>query len=137
MPSRDINDLSAQFRPAAAMWLEDCRRAGLDILVTCTLRSHEEQAELYKIGRTKKGADVTASRPMGRRVTNAKPGQSAHQYGLALDFVPMVGGKPMWNDAKRFDTAIRLAEAHGMHSLRPMETAHLEVAGFDWREYMK
>ncbi|MRQ22700.1 M15 family peptidase [Riemerella anatipestifer] len=42
---------------------------------THTLRTFKEQDELYAIGRTKKG----------RRVTNAKGGQSYHNYGLAID----------------------------------------------------
>ena len=42
-----------------------------------TLRSFKEQNDLYAIGRTKPG----------KRVTNAKGGQSYHNYGLALDIV--------------------------------------------------
>lgn len=42
-----------------------------------TLRTNAEQDALYAIGRTKPG----------RKVTNAKGGQSYHNYGLALDIV--------------------------------------------------
>lgn len=44
---------------------------------TYTLRTFEEQAALYAQGRTKPG----------KKVTNALPGQSFHQYGLAFDYV--------------------------------------------------
>lgn len=44
-----------------------------------TLRTFAEQDELYKIGRRKKAGEKT--------VTNAKGGQSYHNYGLAIDIV--------------------------------------------------
>lgn len=45
-----------------------------------TLRTFAEQDALYAQGRTKKGA----------KVTNAKGGQSYHNYGLAVDIVLLV-----------------------------------------------
>jgi peptidoglycan L-alanyl-D-glutamate endopeptidase CwlK len=68
-------------------FLAACETAGADLIVTCTLRSNDEQAALYAQGRTKPG----------HIVTNAKAGHSAHNYGLALDIVPMVNGKPDWH----------------------------------------
>lgn len=135
MASRLITDLAPEFREPVIGWLADCAANKLDVLVYCTFRPSHEQAELYKIGRTKKGVGVTDKRPMGRTVTNAKPGQSAHQYGLALDFVPVMNGKLLWSDDKRYAKAIALAEMRGLESLRPMELAHLQLKGFDWRDY--
>lgn len=53
------------------------------------LRTFEEQDKLYQLGRTVKNVDGfhAVKKPLGNRVTNAKPGSSYHQYGLALDFV--------------------------------------------------
>lgn len=45
-----------------------------------TLRTNKEQDELFAIGRTKPG----------KIVTNAKGGQSYHNYGLAIDIVLLV-----------------------------------------------
>jgi peptidoglycan L-alanyl-D-glutamate endopeptidase CwlK len=45
-----------------------------------TLRSFNEQKTLYAIGRTKSG----------KKVTNAKAGQSIHNYGLAFDIVILI-----------------------------------------------
>lgn len=42
---------------------------------------------LYAQGRTEPGPIVT----------RAKAGQSAHNYGFAIDVVPLVNGKPDWN----------------------------------------
>lgn len=128
MPSREVKDLQGEFRKLAENWLTLCKEAGLDILLTCTLRSWDEQDALYAKGRTVMGEGATpVKRPMGRIVTNAKGGQSAHQYGLALDFVIMDKGKPDWSGTSdAWNQAIDLAQKHGMQSLRPMESAHLQ-----------
>ncbi|MDF0606648.1 M15 family metallopeptidase [Neisseriaceae bacterium TC5R-5] len=94
MPSRKIEDLHPDLQPICREFLRRCEAAGLDILITCTWRSGEEQNQLYAQGRSKPGA----------RVTNAKAGQSAHNHTIqgrpaarAFDIVPMVAGKPMWD----------------------------------------
>jgi peptidoglycan L-alanyl-D-glutamate endopeptidase CwlK len=59
-----------------------------------TLRTIKEQNELYQIGRTK----------TGKIVTNAKGGQSFHNYGLAFDIVLIIDGKEAsWDTLKDFD----------------------------------
>ena len=45
-----------------------------------TLRTFAEQAEIFAQGRTKPG----------KIVTNARPGLSAHNYGLAVDIVLII-----------------------------------------------
>ncbi|WP_020213970.1 M15 family metallopeptidase [Flavobacterium rivuli] len=47
---------------------------------THTLRTFNEQDTLYAIGRTKPG----------KKVTNARAGQSAHNYGLAFDIAILI-----------------------------------------------
>lgn len=91
MSSRSLSDLRPEVRPMVDAFLDAAAAAGIDVLVTCTLRSNDEQAALYAKGRT--------TAPIGRRwvVTDAPPGKSAHNYGLAIDIVPMVNGKPDWN----------------------------------------
>lgn len=56
------------------------------IRVTQGLRSWNEQQALYDQGRT----------APGKIVTNAKPGTSWHNYGMAVDVVPM-DRLPDWN----------------------------------------
>ena len=59
-----------------------------------TLRTDKEQDELYAQGRTKSG----------KKVTNAKGGQSYHNYGLAFDIVLIIDGKEAsWDTLKDFD----------------------------------
>lgn len=58
---------------------ETLERDGLNIQVTSGLRTFAEQDALFAQGRTKPG----------RKVTNARGGQSNHNMGLACDLVPM------------------------------------------------
>jgi peptidoglycan L-alanyl-D-glutamate endopeptidase CwlK len=61
---------------------------------TYTLRTMSEQNALYAQGRTIKGPIVT----------NAKAGQSYHNYGLAVDIALILDGKTAsWNDREDFD----------------------------------
>lgn len=84
--SRDIMDLLPTVRQMCAQFLEDCRRDGIDVILTATFRDHAAQAALYAQGRT----------APGRIVTNAAPGWSWHQWRCAFDIVPMRNGKPVW-----------------------------------------
>ena len=56
--------------------VHETRKLGINIIVTDGFRSDEEQNRLYNQGRS------TA----GQVVTNAKAGESMHNYGLAIDF---------------------------------------------------
>lgn len=93
MASRDILDLHPDLQPICREFLARCKAAGVDVLITCTYRSNAEQDALYAKGRTLPGP----------RVTNARAGQSAHNFMLngrpaarAFDIVPLINGKPMW-----------------------------------------
>lgn len=92
--SRDLNHLRPDVKEKAEKFLSIADNMGIDVLVTCTYRSNEEQKVLYAIGRT----------APGKIVTNALPGESKHNNmeggapaSLAFDVVPLVIGKPMWD----------------------------------------
>lgn len=73
--SRNLEDLHPDIIPLAVRLSFAAAAQGINLVVTQTRRTLEEQAELYAQGRTKPG----------KIVTNAKPGESAHNYGLAFD----------------------------------------------------
>jgi len=87
--SRKVHDLDSKVQTLCQQFLTKCESAGIDVLITSTYRDAESQAELYAQGRTKKG----------RIVTNAKPGQSWHNWRVAFDVVPLRHGKPVWGTA--------------------------------------
>ena len=85
------------------------------MLIVSTLRTFAEQDELYAQGRTKPG----------KRITNAKGGQSLHNYGVAIDFALIIDGKTAsWEDLKDFD---------GDRKADWMEIVEVfEAAGWEW-----
>ena len=64
-----------------------CEAEGIDLLVTSTYRDNASQDALYAQGRT----------APGRIVTNARSGQSYHNYRCAVDVVPIRNGKAIWD----------------------------------------
>lgn len=84
--SRDLDDLVPALAALVQRHIDACRDAGIDLLVTCTYRDGEAQAALWAQGRT----------APGKIVTNARPGQSWHQWRRAYDVVPLINGKPVW-----------------------------------------
>jgi peptidoglycan LD-endopeptidase CwlK len=130
--SRSLDDLDPRFRALVDPWLADCAAAGIDLLVTCTLRTNEDQAVIYAQGRTTPGSIVT----------NAKAGQSAHNpnaagKALALDVVPLVHGKPDWTGTSPlWDEVANLAQARGLDWLGAPGSPFKELCHFqmkDWR----
>jgi peptidoglycan L-alanyl-D-glutamate endopeptidase CwlK len=85
--SRDLNLLHSLFRPKVDQFLAEVKEQHIDMIVTCTFRSGPEQNALYAQGRTLPG----------KIVTRARAGQSAHNFGMAIDVVPIVNGKPEWD----------------------------------------
>lgn len=102
--SRDIKDLHPKVADLAQQFIDECARIGIKVIITSTYRDHAAQAELYAQGRTKPG----------RVVTNAKPGQSWHNWRVAFDFAPVVGGKIPWNDAELFKRCGQIGESIGL-----------------------
>lgn len=67
---------------------DDILERGVSVRFAQVYRTFEQQATLYAKGRTAPGA----------KVTNAKPGQSYHNYGLAVDIVLLLSdGKVSWD----------------------------------------
>lgn len=73
--SRDLSKLHPYVKCLAEKLIAEAKRQGVDIVVTSTLRTMDEQSALYAQGRTKPGS----------KVTNCKAGQSSHNYALAFD----------------------------------------------------
>lgn len=85
--SRKIEDLHPKVQEICRMHIEACRKRGVNIIVTSTLRDAEYQAYLYSLGRTRPGNRVTNMKEIG-----------PHGFGLAYDVVPIVNKKAVWNN---------------------------------------
>jgi len=86
--SRSLDDLAPPAKQRAEAFIAAAKAKGIDLLVTSTYRDNESQDALYAQGRT----------APGNIVTRAKAGQSWHNYRCALDVVPLVNGKAIWDD---------------------------------------
>lgn len=95
-------------RDEAIAILEECNKAltgKAKVRVTQTRRTFGEQHDLFQLGRTVVNPDgKSKQRPLGYKVTNAKAGDSIHNYALALDFCLIIDGKEAsWNDVIDWD----------------------------------
>jgi peptidoglycan L-alanyl-D-glutamate endopeptidase CwlK len=99
--SRDIKDLQPKVAQLCTKFVLLCKEAGIDVIITSTYRDIESQNKIYAQGRTASGP----------RVTNAKGGESFHNYKVAFDFVPIVNGKADWNNTMTFRKCGEIAES--------------------------
>lgn len=115
-----LSKLDTEFRIKVNELLRIAEQEQLELSVYCGLRTCAEQAKLFRstrggdeISQKKQSlkdrgfgflADVLDSvgptpGKMGAHVTKAGPGESWHQYGMAVDCVPLFCGKAMWEDS--------------------------------------
>jgi peptidoglycan L-alanyl-D-glutamate endopeptidase CwlK len=94
--SRSLDELAPPVKERVENFLNLCKENNIDLLVTSTYRDNESQQALYAQGRT------TA----GKVVTNAKAGDSWHNWRCAVDVVPLVNGKPNWDGSNPVWTKI-------------------------------
>ena len=101
--SRDVSLLRPDVAANCRSWLELCREAGLEVLITSTVRDREYQEHLYEQGRTRPGSVITNGR---------MPTFHADTAGLAFDFCKNVKGHE-YDDADFFRKAAVLAKEMG------------------------
>lgn len=87
----DLDRLYPPFLDRMLEMVAQCRARGADYFAICGHRTYTEQDALYAKGRTEKGPVVT----------NARAGESFHNFGLAVDFcrdglVDRRGLQPDW-----------------------------------------
>ena len=105
--SRDLNELLPEVKSRVEHFIQLCKESDIDLLITSTYRDIESQDALYTQGRTTEG----------KIVTNAKGGDSFHNWRCAVDVVPLVAGKPDWD---------------GSHPVWSKVGELGEQAGLDW-----
>jgi hypothetical protein len=151
--SRGLKDLHPDFRPLADKFLDACQRFGLNVVVTCTTRSMEDQAREFRKGRG--SSDIEAMekalaeiyerpdlaqilRDVGPQAgnaitTKAGPGMSLHNYGYALDGCPLDAGRYPKDDSPLWDQYTRVAEECGLVTIR-WDRPHVQMPGVRWKD---
>ena len=100
----NIATLRKDVQEKASEWLLKCLEEGINVKVICGTRTYAEQAGLYAKGRTEPGP----------KVTNARPGYSWHNFGVAWDFVVFdAKGQPQW-ESPLMERCGRIAESLGL-----------------------
>jgi hypothetical protein len=113
--SRDLEDLEPGFKDLVKEVIEDCADHGFRLVPYSTLRPAEEQAKLWRQGRSTGEIQAEIQRlasqgaprlsqlledvgpQYGDRVTGALPGESWHQYGKACDCYVEEDGEAIWD----------------------------------------
>ena len=122
--SRSLDELVPPAKERVEEFLRLCALNHIDLLVTSTYRDNESQQALYDQGRTK----------AGKVVTNAKAGDSWHNWRCAVDVVPLVNGKPNWDGSDPVWTKLgELGEQAGLEWAGRWRTfkelAHFQYTG--------
>lgn len=95
-----LQDLHPAIQKAARQFINAAEAEGIKLRISDAFRTFEEQDKLYM-----KGREVSESifpdwvtfwdeEDENQIVTNAKGGESYHNYGLAFDVVEMIDGQP-------------------------------------------
>lgn len=83
-----LAEVAPTLQRRGTLFIEAAQADGVTVQIVQGLRTIAEQNALFAKGRTKPG----------KKVTNARGGQSLHNYGLALDFAPVVNGVVSWDE---------------------------------------
>lgn len=135
-----INLLHPQIREEVRRLVNECNKAltiHSQMRIVQGLRTFAEQDDLYAQGRTKTGS----------KVTNARGGQSYHNYGLAIDFCLILDGKEVsWDTVKDFDQdgvadwleVARIFQREGYKWGKAFnDLPHFEKSKFHWKDLLK
>ena len=98
---KKINELHPAIRSKAIELVNRAEKQGIKLRIYDALRSYENQQKLFNyptdgIDNNNDGIIDNAS----EKVTNAKPGESFHNFALAFDTVEIKDGKALWKNPK-------------------------------------
>ena len=114
----DMNSLHPFFRDQIQMLIAKCKAKGIELMVVETYRTHAKQHE-YKT--------------MGKKYTSSGAGRSKHQYGLAVDVVPVVDSVAVWNNTMLWRKIGAVGEKLGLRWggrwRKPYDPGHFEWTG--------
>lgn len=128
---RDVNLLHPGLQILCRQLIDLSRQNGIEILITQTLRTREEQDALYAQGRT----------ATGNIVTNVRYPHSMHCWGLAFDFAVKVDGQVSWNRLDLYERVGQLGKSLGLRWGGDFKTfkdrPHFELPGYEVSQLIK
>jgi hypothetical protein len=114
----DLQSLHPYFRDKVCQLIKNCKAKGIDLVVVESYRTHAKQKEYYR---------------MGKKYTRSTGGKSKHQYGLAVDVVPVKDSVAIWDNIylwKKIGVeGEKLGLRWGGRWRSPYDPAHFEWTG--------
>ncbi len=114
----DLRALHPYFRDRVTELLKACKEKGIELAIVETYRTHAKQFE-YK--------------SMGRKYTSSGAGRSKHQYGLAIDVVPIIDSVAVWDNPALWRKVGVVGEKLGLRWggrwRKPYDPGHFEWTG--------
>jgi len=114
----DLDALHPIFRDRIMALIKACKSRGIELAVVETYRTPAKQHE-YKT--------------MGKHYTSSGAGKSKHQYGLAIDVVPMINNTAVWDNTALWRKIGLVGEKLGMRWggrwKKPYDPGHFEWTG--------
>ncbi len=117
-PCRDISELTPNAQKACNLFMAECRKQGLNVLITETYRSQERQNYLYAQGRTRSGNVVTWTK------------NSRHTSRRAWDICKNIKGQE-YSDASFFKKCGEVAKKFNITwggTWKTPDTPHFEIS---------
>ena len=121
----DLDLIEPEFRLKILNVIDACLKRGHSCHATSGFRTYGEQMALWAKGRTTPGP----------KVTNAKGGQSSHNFGIAIDFIPdkdlkTPGIQPDWS-SEGYRVLVEEVEKAGLHSGKNYnDLPHVSLPGY-------
>jgi hypothetical protein len=114
----DLEALHPFFRDKIKLLVAQCKAQGINLAIVESYRTHAKQNE-YKV--------------MGKKYTNSGAGKSKHQYGLAVDVVPVIDSAAVWDNTSLWKkigvTGEKLGLRWGGRWRKPYDPGHFEWTG--------
>lgn len=113
---RNMGAVNPRVKEYAIELIKRAYKEGIYVQISSGYRSFTEQAKLYGQGRSSyvyNGRQY--GNPSKQRVTNAKPGQSIHNFGLAIDYflVSDDGNDAIWSVNSQWRRVAAIAKSMG------------------------
>jgi peptidoglycan L-alanyl-D-glutamate endopeptidase CwlK len=114
----DLHSLHPYFRDKVCQLIKNCQAKGIELVVVESFRTHAKQKEYFK---------------MGKKYTRTTGGKSKHQYGLAVDVVPVRDSVAVWDNVALWKKigveGEKLGLRWGGRWKAPYDPAHFEWTG--------
>ncbi len=114
----DLNSLHPYFRDKVYQLLQLCESEGITLAIVEAYRTPSKQHEYQT---------------MGKKYTRSGAGKSKHQYGMAIDVVPVVDSVAQWNNIALWRKVGAMGEKLGLRWggrwRHPFDPGHFEWTG--------